>query len=99
MFFTLFGSTGLDACTLFCNQKKTAFFSATSEFSFPSKLWDPFAVVVEEETKEIRIPATELTHDGSFLYALFPLLGKSLVGDFGSIILHDTDHITICSNT
>lgn len=55
--------------------------------------------MVEEETEEIGIPATELADDGSFLYGLLPLLRKSLVGDFGSIFLHDTDHITMFSST
>ncbi len=51
--------------------------------------------MVEEETEEIRIPATELTHDGRFLDSLFPLLGKCLVGYFRAIFLHDTNHITV----
>lgn len=51
--------------------------------------------MVKEETEEIRIPATELTHDGRFLDTLFPLLGKCLVGYFRSIFLHDTNHITV----
>ena len=53
--------------------------------------------MMEEETEEIRIPATELAHDGGFLDRLLALLRKSLVGDFGSVFLHDPDHITVTS--
>lgn len=50
---------------------------------------------MEEEAEEFRIPATELTHDRCFLDILFPLLRECLVGNFRSVFLHDSNHITV----
>ena len=93
--FLLFAGVGLDSCALLCDQKKAAFFGATSEFSFPSELGNPFTIVVEKEAEELRIPPTKLTHDRCFLDILFPLLRKSLIGNLRSVFLHDANHITV----
>lgn len=50
---------------------------------------------MKEETEEVWIPSTELTHNRSFLDGLLSLLWKSLIRDFRSIVLHDTNHVTI----
>lgn len=72
----------------------TALFNPTLQFAFTSQTRDPFPVDVNKITKELGIPTTELTHNGSLLDGLLAL-GQRLIGDFGTIFLHDANHISV----
>lgn len=75
-------------------QKAAAFLDPTLQFSFPAQTRNPFAIDMYKEAKEFRIPATELTDNGSLLDRLLAF-GQGLIGNFGSKVLHDPNHVPV----
>jgi len=70
----------------------TTFFCTPSQLPFPTEFGHPFAVDMDKVPEEFGVPATELPNDRCLLYVLLSL-GERLVGHFGSILFHDSDHV------
>jgi hypothetical protein len=70
------------------------FLGTALQFSFPAKARDPFAIDMDKESKEFRVPATELADDGCLLDGLLAF-GQGLIGDFRSVVLHDPNHVPV----
>jgi len=71
---------------------RSTLFNATFQFTFLAQLRDPLPIDVDEVTKKLRIPSSKLTDNGRLLDGVLTL-GQGLVGNFGSIFLHDLDHV------
>ena len=64
------------------------------ELSLFAQTRDPFSVDVDEEAKELGVPTTELANNGGLLDGLLPL-GQGLIGNLGSVFLHDANHVPV----
>ena len=73
---------------------RTTLFGTALEFSLPSQARNPFAIDMNEKAKELGVPTTELANNGGLLNGLLPL-GQGLIGNLGSVFLHDANHVPV----
>ena len=74
--------------------ERTTLFNAPLQFSLSPQSWNPFPIDVHKVPKEFWVPTTELADNGGLLDWLLSL-GERLVGDFGSVVLHDANHVPV----
>ena len=70
----------------------TTLLGTTLQLSFLAQTRDPLSIDMNKESKELGVPTTELTDNGGLLDRLLAL-GQGLVGDLGSVVLHDANHV------